>query len=283
VTTVGEALEESVQTLRHAKIDEARLDARLIVAYGLNMTSQQVFGHPERQLEDGDLEGVRKLVARRSQHEPVALIIGEKEFWSLLFKVTAATLIPRPDSETLIEAVLAAQPDKKWPTRILDLGTGSGCLLLALLHEYENSTGVGIDLSEDALKVARFNGENLGLGGRADFIQADWNNWVPSLAEFDIIISNPPYVAENDRGTLLADVVDYEPDRALFAGQDGLREYKTIISLLAESTNVTGNVFFEVGINQADVVAKMLKKAGLVDILIHPDIAGIGRCVAAKM
>jgi release factor glutamine methyltransferase len=283
VTTVGEALEESVQTLQHAKIDEARLDARLIVAYELNITSQQVFGYPERQLEDGDLEGVRKLVARRSQHEPVALIIGEKEFWSLLFKVTAATLIPRPDSETLIEAVLAAQPDKKWPTRILDLGTGSGCLLLALLHEYENSTGVGIDLSEDALKVARFNGENLGLGGRADFIQADWNNWVPSLAEFDIIISNPPYVAENDRGTLLADVVDYEPDRALFAGQDGLREYKTIISLLAESTNVTGNVFFEVGINQADVVAKMLKKAGLVDILIHLDIAGIGRCVAAKM
>ena len=283
MTTVGEALEESVQTLRHAKIDEARLDARLIVAYGLNMTSQQVFGYPERQLKDGDLEGVRKLVARRSQHEPVALIIGEKEFWSLLFKVTAATLIPRPDSETLIEAVLAAQPDKKWPTRILDLGTGSGCLLLALLHEYENSTGVGIDLSEDALKVARFNGENLGLGGRADFIQADWNNWVPSLAEFDIIISNPPYVAENDRGTLLADVVDYEPDRALFAGQDGLREYKTIISLLAESTNVTGNVFFEVGINQADVVAKMLKKAGLVDIFIHLDIAGIGRCVAAKM
>jgi release factor glutamine methyltransferase len=283
VTTVGEALEESVQTLRHAKIDEARLDARLIVAYGLNMTSQQVFGYPERQLEDGDLEGVRKLVARRSQHEPVALIIGEKEFWSLLFKVTAATLVPRPDSETLIEAVLAAQPDKKSPMRILDLGTGSGCLLLALLHEYENSTGAGIDLSEDALKVARLNGENLGLGGRADFIQADWNNWVPSLADFDIIISNPPYVAENDRGTLLADVVDYEPDRALFAGQDGLREYKTIISLLAESTNVTGNVFFEVGINQADVVAKMLKKAGLVDILIHRDIAGIGRCVAAKM
>jgi release factor glutamine methyltransferase len=283
VTTVGEALEESVQTLRHAKIDEARLDARLIVAYGLNMTSQQVFGYPERQLEDGDLEGVRKLVARRSQHEPVALIIGEKEFWSLLFKVTAATLIPRPDSETLIEAVLAAQPDKKASLRILDLGTGSGCLLLALLHEYENSTGIGIDFSEDALKVARFNGENLGLGGRADFTQADWNNGIPGLADFDIIVSNPPYVAEDDRGTLSADVVDYEPDGALFAGHDGLREYKTILTLLADLTNVTGNVFFEVGINQADVVAEMLEKSGLKDISIHPDLAGIGRCVAAKM
>jgi release factor glutamine methyltransferase len=283
MTTVGEALEESVQTLQHAEIDEAHLDARLIVAHGLNMTSQQVFGYPERQMKDEDLEGVRELVARRSKHEPVALITGEKEFWSLLFKVTAATLIPRPDSETLIEAVLTAQPNKKWPTRILDLGTGSGCLLLALLHEYENSTGVGIDLSEDALKVARFNGDNLGLGGRADFIQSNWNDGVPNLVDFDIIISNPPYVAENDRGTLLADVVEYEPESALFAGQDGLREYKTIISLLAESTNMTSNVFFEVGINQADVVAKMLKNAGLGDISIYPDLAGIGRCVAAKM
>jgi len=283
VTTVGEVLEESVQILRHAGIDRAHLDARLIVAHGLHMTSQQVFGYPERQLKDCDLEGVRKLVARRSEHEPVALITGEKEFWSLPFKVTAATLIPRPDSETLIEAVLAAQPDKKWPTRILDLGTGSGCLLLALLHECQNSTGVGIDFSEEALKVARFNGENLGMGGRVDFIQIDWNNGVPNLADFDIIISNPPYVAENDRGTLLADVVDYEPDSALFAGLNGLREYKTIISLLAESTNVTGNVFFEVGINQADVVAKMLKNAGLRDIFIYPDLAGIRRCVAAKM
>ena len=283
MTTVGEVLEESVQTLRHAKIDEAHLDARLIVAHGLNMTSQQVFGYPERQLEDGDLEGVRKLVARRSQNEPVALITGEKEFWSLLFKVTAATLIPRPDSETLIEAVLATQPDKKWPTRILDLGTGSGCLLLSLLHEYQNATGVGIDFSEEALKVARYNGENLGMGGRVDFIQIDWNNGVSNLADFDIIISNPPYLAENDRGTLLADVIDYEPDSALFAGPDGLREYKTIVSFLAESTNVTGNVFFEVGINQANVVAEMLKHAGLRDIFIYPDLAGIGRCVAAKM
>ena len=283
MSTVGEALKESVETLRRAEIDEAHLNARLIVAHGLNISSQQVFGHPERQLEDGDLEAVRKLVARRSQHEPLAMITGEKEFWSLLFKVTAATLIPRPDSETLIEAVIAAHPDKKWPMRILDLGTGSGCLLLALLHEYENSTGVGIDLSEDALKVARFNGDNLGLGGRADFIQADWNNGVPSLANFDIIISNPPYIAENERGMLLADVVDYEPDSALFAGQDGLRDYKTIISLLANSTSVTYNVYIEVGANQADVVAKMLEKVGLTDIFIHLDLAGIGRCVAAKM
>jgi release factor glutamine methyltransferase len=264
-------------------MDGAHLDARLIVAYGLKMSSQQIFGYPERQLKNGDLERVRKLISRRSQYEPVALIVGEKEFWSLRFKVTAATLIPRPDSETLIEAVIAAHPDKKRPTRILDLGTGSGCLLLALLHEYQNARGVGIDFSEDALNVARFNGENLGVGDRVNFIKMDWKNGVPILTDFDIIVSNPPYVAENDRSKLLVNVVGYEPQCALFAGRDGLKEYKTIISLLAETKNMTCDVFFEVGLNQANVVSKMLKNAGLRDIFIYPDLAGIERCVFAKM
>ena len=281
--TVGDVLRESIKALELADIDRAHLDARLIVAHGLQMTVQQVFGHPEKQLKNSDLSCVRKLVARRSQHEPVALIIGEKEFWSLLFKVTAATLIPRPDSETLIEAVLSNHPDRKWPTRILDLGTGSGCLLLALLHEYPNSRGVGIDFSYYALKVARFNGDNLGMGGRVEFIQMDWNNGVPRLEDFDIIISNPPYIAENDKGKLSVNVVGYEPYSALFAGLDGLREYKTIFSLLAQTKNITCEVFFEVGFNQADVISKMLKNAGLRDISIYPDLAGIGRCVAAKM
>ena len=283
MTTVGDVLKESIQSLQLADIDRAHLDARLIVAHGLQMTPQQVFGHPEKQLKNCDLAFVRKLVARRSQYEPVALIIGEKEFWSLLFKVTAATLIPRPDSETLIEAVLSHHPDRKLSTRILDLGTGSGCLLLALLHEYQNSTGVGIDFSEDALKVAIFNGDNLGMRERVEFIHLDWNNGVPSLENFDIIISNPPYVAEKDMEKLLDNVVNYEPYSALFAGLDGLREYKTIFSLLAKTKNMKCDVFFEVGLNQADVVSKMLKNAGLRDIFIYPDLAGIGRCVAAKM
>ena len=283
MTAVGEVLEESIQALQLANIITAHLDARLIVAYGLQMTPQQVFGYPEKQLKDSDLARVQKLVARRSKHEPVALIIGEKEFWSLLFKVTAATLIPRPDSETLIEAVLSNHLDRKWPTRILDLGTGSGCLLLALLHEYRNSTGVGIDFSEDALKVAKFNGDNLGMGERVEFIQMDWNNGVPSLEDFDIIISNPPYLAEDDREKLSVNVVGFEPYSALFAGLDGLREYKAIFSLLGATKNLTCDVFFEVGLNQADVVSKMLKNAGFRDISIYPDLAGIGRCVAAKI
>lgn len=283
MTILGEVLEESFQTLRRADINRAHLDARLIIAYGLRISSQQVFTCPERQIKDSDLENVRKLIYRRSQHEPVALIIGEKEFWSLLFKVTPATLIPRPDSETLIETVLAVYPDKELPTRIVDLGTGSGCLLLALLHEYQNSTGVGIDFSEDALNVARVNADSMGIGDRVDFVHMDWNNGVPILANFDIVVCNPPYVAENERSELSFDIIGYEPHSALFAGLDGLREYKTIISLLSSSTKLTSSVFFEVGLNQAPAVSKMLKNAGLRDISIYPDLAGIGRCVAAKM
>ena len=283
MTTVGEALKESIQTLRRANINRAYLDARLIVAHGLQISPQQVFGTPERQLKNSDLDNVRKLIARRSQHEPVALIVGEKEFWSLLFKVTAATLIPRPDSETVIESVLTIHPNKELPTRILDLGTGSGCLLLTLLHEYQNATGVGIDISADALKVAKFNGKNLGLGARVDFIQMDWNSGVSGMEDFDIIVCNPPYVAEKDRDQIAFNVVGYEPFDALFAGEDGLREYKTIVSLLAETKNLTCDVFFEVGVSQANVVCKLLKNAGLHDISIYHDLAGIGRCVAAKM
>jgi release factor glutamine methyltransferase len=151
------------------------------------------------------------------------------------------------------------------------------------LFEYQNSIGVGIDFSEEALHVAKFNSESLGMEDRVNFIQMDWNNGLPILTHFDVVISNPPYVAENDRSKLLVDVVGYEPINALFAGPDGLREYKTIISFLAKSSNMTSNVFFEVGVNQAYVVSKMLKNAGLRDISIYPDLAGIGRCVAAKM
>lgn len=281
--TVRELLKESIQTLKRANINRAHLDARLIVAHGIQITLQQVFVRPERQLKKSDLVNVRKLIDRRSKHEPIALIIGEKEFWSLPFKVTAATLIPRPDSETIIEAVLAVHSDKELPTRILDLGTGSGCLLLTLLNEYQYSTGVGIDFSEDALNVARLNAQSLGIVDRVDFVQMNWNDGIPILADFDIIVCNPPYVAENDRNKLSIDILGYEPHSALFAGIDGLREYKTIISVLNETTNFDGSVFFEVGINQAHIVSNMLKNAGLRDISIYPDLAGIGRCVAAKM
>lgn len=280
--SVGDALEESVQALLDAGIHEARMEARLIVALALGCTPEQVFGYPEKKLEQNDLVRTRSLVSRRVAREPLALITGKKEFWSLPFIVNTATLIPRPDSETLIEAVLAAYPDKKADMKILDLGTGTGCLLLALLHEYENATGVGTDISEKALEAARANAENLKLANRARFFASDWNEDVSGLGAFDIVVSNPPYVPQGDKSALQPEVALYEPHSALFAGTDGLSAYRTLIPLLPALSGGSGGVFLEVGIGQADAVGNMMETAGMKDISVHRDLAGIVRCVAGK-
>ena len=280
--TIGEMLRESSQILQFSKIENASRDVRLIIAHALNETKEYVFSHPERILRSTELKKIRKLIVRRSKDEPVALITGKKEFWSLPFKVSAATLIPRPDTETLIYAVKAVYPDLKEPLRILDLGTGSGCLLLALLQEYKNAEGIGVDISKDALDVAQSNAEDLRLGDRSTFFYVDWNNGISGFQLFDIVICNPPYLSSKDMELLPANVADYEPRKALFGGIDGLREYKTIIPLLKKVLIEKGNVFFEVGINQADFVAKMLKNEGFFGISAHSDFAGISRCVFAK-
>jgi len=283
VTTTGDALEESVQALSRAGVEEARLDARLLTAFALKRTPEHVFGYPELELNAEELGHLRALIARRVAREPLALITGEKEFWSLRFVVSPATLIPRPDSETLVQAVLDTFTGRDKTLRILDMGTGSGCLLLSLLHEYKNSSGVGIDSNEDTLTVACANGENLGLAGRAHFILANWNKGMPDLGTFDIIVCNPPYVPQVDKNTMQQEVVLFEPHSALFAGADGLLEFPAIIALLPGLLDKDGAVFIEVGVGQAETVADMLAQATFRNIVICPDIAGIGRCVTARI
>ncbi|MBC8269481.1 MAG: peptide chain release factor N(5)-glutamine methyltransferase [Rhodospirillaceae bacterium] len=283
MTTTGEAFEESVQALSRAGVDDPRLDARLIAAFALNRAPEHIFGFPEVELEADEIRLLRTLVARRVAREPLALITGEKEFWSLRFVVTSATLIPRPDSETLIEAVIRTFPDKAAPVKILDLGTGSGCLLLSLLHEYENARGIGTDISEQALIVARTNAKRLELEGRVEFVYANWNDGACNFADFHIILCNPPYIPEGDRDSLQHEVRQYEPHGALFAGPQGLSEYSTIVPLLPDLLKEGGWVFFEVGAGQAETVAEMLRGAGMYSISISPDLAGIGRCVSAKL
>jgi release factor glutamine methyltransferase len=283
VTTTGEALEEAVGALTRAGVDDPRLDARLLAAFALNRAPEHIFGFPEVELEADERDHLRDLVARRVAREPLALITGEKEFWSLRFAVSPATLIPRPDSETLIEAVLGTFPDKTAPVKILDLGTGSGCLLLSLLHEYENARGIGTDISEQALQVARANSENLQFAGRADFILADWNDGTGDFTDFHIVLCNPPYIPVGDRDSLQPEVSQYEPGGALFAGRDGLSEYSTLVALLPGLLKEGGWVFFEVGAGQAEAVAQMLRGTGMHSLDISPDLAGIGRCVRAKL
>ncbi len=283
MTTTGEALAEAVRALAEAGVDEARLDARLLAAFALKRTPEHVFGYPEMELKADEFRHFNTLVARRAAREPLALITGEKEFWSLRFAVSSATLIPRPDSETLVQAVLNVFPHKGDPVKMLDLGTGSGCLLLSLLDEYKNAWGVGTDISDSALIVARANAENLGLAARAQFVHGDWNKGVSGLGTFDIILSNPPYVPEGDKDSLQQEVVRFEPHSALFAGADGLSEFPAIIAQLPGLLKSGGAVFFEVGAGQAESVAHMLVQAGMFSVEIFPDIAGIGRCVTAKL
>ena len=252
------ALREAAQALGEIS-DSPRLDAELLMAHALQIERSELL------LKLPQLEAPAEyiaLVARRRQSEPIAHIIGRKEFWGLDFQVTADVLIPRPDSELLIEeAVRLFAPAP--PHRIVDLGTGSGALLLAALHEFPDASGVGIDASAAALQIAHNNADALGLSARARFLLLDWTrkNWTESLgAGFDLVLANPPYVATG--ASLAADVADFEPGRALFAGEEGLDDYRIIIPSLEKLLSPTGIALLEIGFDQADAVSTMAEECG---------------------
>jgi release factor glutamine methyltransferase len=209
--------------------------------------------------------------------EPVSRILGRREFWSLDFHLSPATLDPRPDSETLIDEALAGIPDRKAPLSVLDLGTGTGCLLLALLSELPNAAGTGIDRSEEAVATATANARRLGFGQRARFAAGDWG---AGLSErFDLVVSNPPYIPEAEIETLAPEVVRFDPLAALAGGPDGLDAYRTIVAQLSNLLKSNGKVIFEVGAGQAADVAALLVTAGFSGIGTRRDLAGVERAV----
>lgn len=227
---------------------------------------------------------LRLLTARRVKREPMAYILGEREFWGLPFKVTPAVLVPRPDTETLIEAALSLMPDRRRPWRILDLGVGSGCLLLTLLKEYPNATGVGVDLSGEALEVARANAEALGLTDRAVWTSGDWRRegWADRLpGPFDLVVSNPPYVEAETIDRLMPEVARYEPRMALEGGPDGLDAYRAIASAARKLVTPGGSLLVEAGAGQASDIAGILSSIGLKVLPFWKDLAGIERVVGA--
>ena len=217
-----------------------------------------------------DLENAIK---RRLAHEPIAKIIGKKGFWKSEFITSTDVLDPRPDSETMIEAVLKHCPQKNY--RILDIGTGSGCLLFSLLEEYPDATGIGVDKSAKALTVATKNRRNLSAElVRKDFFMADWYR---DLGTFDIVISNPPYIPTEDILTLEPDVREYDPMMALDGGEDGLNAYRAISDNIMNLLNDNGFLFLEIGIHQAKSVIDIFTKQGLTHIKTHKDLSGIER------
>jgi release factor glutamine methyltransferase len=232
------------------------------------------------------LEGtLRSLTARRVKREPMAYILGEREFWGLPFKVSPAVLVPRPDSETLIEAVLALMPDRRRAWRILDLGVGSGCLLLTLLREYSEATGVGLDASPDALAVAQENAAALGVADRASLVAGDWRlpGWLSAVSgPFDLVVSNPPYIESGAIDGLMPEVARFEPRLALDGGADGLDAYRTIGAAGLQLVTPGGYLVVEVGAGQASEISTIFAGAGLRPAGRWRDLGGIERVVAGQ-
>ncbi len=275
--SVGAAVADARRRLAGAGVSEAALDARLLAAAALCVTPAEVFSHPERPLRDDDRRALDRLVARRAGREPLAHIVGHREFWSLSLAVTRDTLIPRPESETVVEAALAHVRDRDAPLSVLDLGTGSGCLLLALLSELPRARGVGVDISGAALGVALANADALGLGDRTRLVEGGWD---AVGGRYDLIVANPPYVADGDLDGLAPEVARFEPRRALAAGIDGLDAFRAVVPLLPRRLAAGGAAFLEVGAGQAEAVAAMARQQGMQVIEIKKDLSGLPRCVA---
>ncbi len=271
-TTIADALHDGANRL-DGIADNPRLEARLLLAHALGVTRADLIRDPRRRI---DTTAYQALLARRMAHEPIALILGTREFWSLSFEVSAATLIPRPDTETVIEAALAAYAGRSPPARILDLGTGTGCLMLALLHEFPAEVAVGVDLEPSAVALASRNAARLGMAERAIFACADWTNAL--TGQFDLIVSNPPYVAEPDMTTLMPDVGRYEPRLALAAGADGCDAYRALIPRLRQFLAPDGVAILEFGAGQADIVGALGREHGF-EVSLRADLAGIPRAI----
>lgn len=275
--TIGDLLKDASVRLAAAGLEDAQREARLLLMEAAGLDRAAVFMHPERRLAPAATARFHALVSRRARREPMAHVLGRREFWSLTFKVTADTLDPRPDSETLVQAVLDRIGDRDAPLRLVDLGTGTGCLLLTLLRELRNAEGLGIDASDRALAVARENAAVLQLAARADFRRSDWDGAVDPA--FDILVSNPPYIPSGEIDALQPEVAQYEPRLALDGGADGLLAYRRLAPAAARLLTPDGLAAFEVGIGQGDSVIAIMEAAGLRHIATASDLAGIPRCV----
>ena len=283
MTTFRAALMAARRTLESAGIEKAAFDARLLLADAAGLDMAALIGRDREELPDLAEARLHTHLKRRSQGEPVARILGQREFWGLPLLVNAATLVPRPETETLVEAVLAevcARKDAAVAVHICDLGAGSGAILLALLSELPEARGTATDISAEALEIARRNAERLGLAARISFYEGDFAEGPGG--PFDVVVSNPPYIQSAAIEALAPDVRDYDPPAALDGGEDGLACYRAILARSDALVGGDGFLALEVGHDQGETVAAMCRAQGFRAVAIRPDLAGIGRVVIAR-
>lgn len=280
------SISEARQLLTHdfwdAGIDSAAMDAKLLVSHAAGLDSSELIAQGLDIMEPDAYIALSELAARRLSGEPISQILGYRDFWKDRFTVTPDVLTPRPETEGIIEQALELCPSP--PKRILDLGTGSGAIILSLLREFDKTRGVAVDISDKALAVSRGNAQNLNLAARCDFIRSDWFENVPQIAggEFDLIVSNPPYITSDEMAELPKDVAEFEPHLALNGGDDGLGPYRIIARQAGEYLKPCGSLILEIGYLQGADVAELLTQAGLMDVEIHKDLAGHDRIVTAR-
>lgn len=285
--TVGAAIAELTRVLAEAGVETPARDARLLVAAATGASTASLISRPERELTAEQSETLKAFAAQRAGREPVSRILGSRAFFGREFALSPATLDPRPDTETVIEEALALADANGWrtrPIRILDIGTGTGCLLLTLLAELPLSTGLGTDISAPALEIAKANAHHLGVGERASF---ELHNGLEGVdGPFDLVVSNPPYIATGEIASLEPEVREFDPQGALDGGPDGLDLYRQIIPALRGVVR-SGWVVFEVGTGQAESVAEMLRQSAAGhtagEIRQRADLGGHIRSVATQI
>ena len=275
--TIGFFLCRAGQHLRAAAIESPRQEARILLAHALACRQEDLLRDPRAAVPPAAAQAFADLLRRRLDHAPVAYLLGHAEFWSLRLAVSPATLIPRADSEALVEAALEAFPDCAAPLRILDLGTGTGCLLLAVLSEYPAATGLGVDRIAGAAALARDNARSLGLADRARFLAADWA--APLAGRFDLVLSNPPYIESGSIPGLMPDVARHEPASALDGGGDGLEAYRALAAALPALLAPGGRAILELGQGQRAAVEALARAAGLTPLGCRADLGGIDRAL----
>jgi release factor glutamine methyltransferase len=277
MNTIRSSLADAAHRLKRAGIEEPYREARVLLSHVLGVDQARIIGHPDAPVSDP--ARFLAIIDRRAGRTPMSHILGRREFWSLDFRVTPDTLDPRPESETLVEAALRAvgASAREAPIKVLDLGTGTGCLLLSVLNELPFARGVGVDRSERAVAVARANAVSLGLNGRAQFIVGDWASALST--PFDLVLANPPYVRTAEIESLQPEVRHHEPILALDGGVDGLASYRDLTPHLLRLLAPTATAVLELGAGQADAVRRLIEARGLQVINMARDISGELRCM----